>query len=389
MTGRARMLALATALVTGLALPHAALAQDEPIPQPTGDEGVDASTFDETLSPYGQWVDTGTGPNDGRAWRPDPSVVGDDFQPYATGGHWVYSDYGWNWESDYGWGWAPFHYGRWALTPSWGWVWYPGTVWAPAWVDWRFGGGYVGWAPLPPVGFAVVVQPWRPYWCFVPSNVFIYHDLWAYRLPVDRIHSAYAATVPVHQAVSYGRARWYAGPPAPQIEHAVGRPVPRIAGFTPPAPGRIQAVAPTQRIGAPGPRSTGPAPVSPGFNRPGFSPPTYRAPSPTSVPHAPNPWRGGTPGGSAVPHSAPSAPPPHPRSMGYWSPGPRGTPGGMGTPRTFSTPYPSGGSRSFSAPAPHVGGGARPMGGGGSSGGHPSGGGGHVGGGHGGGHVGR
>ena len=144
-----RVLAMTAALLWGvLGHPRAALAQDEPIPQP--DDGLDASTFDETLSPYGQWVDTGAGPNDGRAWRPDPDVVGEDFQPYATGGRWVYSDWGWTWESDYPWGWAPFHYGRWALTPSWGWVWYPGTVWAPAWVDWRFGGGYIGWAPLPP-----------------------------------------------------------------------------------------------------------------------------------------------------------------------------------------------------------------------------------------------
>jgi uncharacterized membrane protein YgcG len=403
MTGRAQLLVLATALMTGLALPRVALAQEEPIPQPTGDEGVDASTFDETLSPYGQWVDTGTGPNDGRAWRPDPNAVGDDFQPYATGGHWVYSDYGWSWESDYAWGWAPFHYGRWALTPSWGWVWYPGTVWAPAWVDWRFGGGYVGWAPLPPFGYAVVVQPWRPYWCFVPSNAFIYHDVWAYRLPVDRIHGAYAATVPVHQAVSYGRARWYAGPPAPQIEHAVGRPVPRIAGFTPPAPGRIQAVAPTTRIGAPPPRSFGPAPVAPGFNRPGYTPPAYRAPS------SPSPWRGGAPGGTAAPSPAPSTPAPHPRSLGYWSPGPRSSPGAMSRsfsapalpsttqPRGYSAPYSYGGSRSFSAPAPHVGGSAHPTGGGsfggargGGGGGHTGGGGGHSGGGHsGGGHVGR
>ena len=40
------------------------------------------------------------------------------------------------------------------------------------------------------MGFAVVVQPWRPYWCFVTSNFFIYHDVWAYRLTVDRINAA-------------------------------------------------------------------------------------------------------------------------------------------------------------------------------------------------------
>src|SRR5215469_6648432 len=329
---RSRLLVvLGAALFWGaLGVSHHALAQEEPIPQPEGD--ADVTTFDETLSPYGQWVDTGEGPNDGRAWRPDPDVVGEDFQPYATGGRWVYSDWGWTWESDYPWGWVPFHYGRWAMTPSWGWVWYPGAVWAPAWVDWRFGGGYIGWAPLPPVGYAVVVQPWRPYWCFVPSNVFIYRDVWAYRLPVGSIHAAYAATVPVHQAVSYGRARWYAGPPVPQVEHAVGRPVPRVTGFTPPAPGRVQPVLPPSRGLAPGALAPRPGAPFPGVSRPGTPNPSG---SPgagwRSAPGAPSPWRGGSPGGgTAAPRpaapsspSGPSAPGPRPRSLGYWSPTPR------------------------------------------------------------------
>ena len=410
---RAGLLTLvAAALFWGpLVLPVRVLAQDEPIPQPEGD--VDVTTFDETLNPYGQWVDTGSGPNDGRAWRPDPDVVGEDFQPYATGGHWVYSDWGWTWESDYPWGWAPFHYGRWALTPSWGWVWYPGTVWAPAWVDWRFGGGYIGWAPLPPVGYAVVVQPWRPYWCFVPSNVFVYHDVWAYRLPVDHIHSAYAATVPVHQAVSYGRARWYAGPPLPQVEHAAGRPVPRVTGFTPPAPGRVQAVLPpTRATGTLAPRGGSPfpgmTPVRP--STPGGAPPApgggYRAPA------GPSPWRGSPPSGGA-PAPRPASPPPsapsgsaapRPRSLGYWSPpargfsGPSAAQGYAASSRSFAGQPASGfgyGSRGFSAPsrgfsAPsgsrgggggmHVGGGGGHSGGGG--GGHGGGGGGHGGGGH-------
>jgi uncharacterized membrane protein YgcG len=425
---RARLLAvLGAALFWGpLGVSTRALAQDEPIPQPDGD--MDVTTFDETLSPYGQWVDTGEGPNDGRAWRPDPDVVGEDFQPYATGGHWVSSDWGWTWESDYPWGWAPYHYGRWALTPSWGWVWYPGTVWAPAWVDWRFGGGYIGWAPLPPVGFAVVVQPWRPYWCFVPSNVFIYHDVWAYRLPVGSIHSAYAATVPVHQAVSYGRARWYAGPPVPQVEHAVGRPVPRVTGFTPPAPGRVQSVLPPSRGLAPGALAPRPGQPYPGLTP--VRPATPAAPGGWRAPPSPGPWRGGSsPGGSPAPRpgpsapsapSGPSAPGPRPRSLGYWSPQPRSeapsyagprtfggpssarsfsapsprTFAGPSSPRSFSTPAPGGfggAPRSFSAPpsggfgggprgggfsAPHGGGGGGHSSGGGGGGGHSSGGGG-------------
>jgi len=31
-----------------------------------------------------------------------------------------------------------------------GWVWVPGDEWAPAWVSWRKGNDFVGWAPLPP-----------------------------------------------------------------------------------------------------------------------------------------------------------------------------------------------------------------------------------------------
>ena len=30
------------------------------------------------------------------------------------------------------------------------WIWVPGIEWAPTWVTWRVGGGYIGWAPLPP-----------------------------------------------------------------------------------------------------------------------------------------------------------------------------------------------------------------------------------------------
>jgi hypothetical protein len=53
------------------------------------------------------------------------------------------------------WAWATFHYGRWYYDTGLGWAWVPGAVWAPAWVAWRDGGGYLGWAPLPPsVGFS-------------------------------------------------------------------------------------------------------------------------------------------------------------------------------------------------------------------------------------------
>ena len=74
-------------------------------------------------------------------------VIG--WHPY-TYGHWVYTDVGWTWVSDYEWGAIPYHYGTWVLEPELGWVWVPGYVWAPAWVVFRTGPSYVGWAPVPP-----------------------------------------------------------------------------------------------------------------------------------------------------------------------------------------------------------------------------------------------
>ncbi len=85
----------------------------------------------------------------GLVWVPNPNAVGSDFEPYASAGHWTY-DNNWTWVSDYSWGWVPFHYGRWAQTQGEGWAWIPGRTYAGAWVDWRVGNGYVGWAPARP-----------------------------------------------------------------------------------------------------------------------------------------------------------------------------------------------------------------------------------------------
>jgi hypothetical protein len=71
------------------------------------------------------------------------------WRPYSNG-YWQRTDAGWYWASDEPWGWATYHYGRWDFHPEFGWIWVPHTQWAPAWVCWREGGGYVGWAPLRP-----------------------------------------------------------------------------------------------------------------------------------------------------------------------------------------------------------------------------------------------
>ncbi|HXO41727.1 MAG TPA: DUF6600 domain-containing protein, partial [Thermoanaerobaculia bacterium] len=139
-----------------------------------GDGQGDAGTryFHQRLSPFGRWE---THASYGEVWRPR---VAAGWRPYTTG-HWVYTDYGWTWAADESWGWAPFHYGRWYQDASLGWGWVPGNVWAPAWVDWRNGGGYVGWAALPPeAGFSVGVGVSfggfdlnsSSHYCFVPER---------------------------------------------------------------------------------------------------------------------------------------------------------------------------------------------------------------------------
>ena len=85
----------------------------------------------------------------GYVFQPRQAAQARDWRPY-TNGHWVYTDAGWTWISDEKFGWATYHYGRWIRLRSVGWVWVPGEQWAPAWVSWRKGGDYVGWAPLPP-----------------------------------------------------------------------------------------------------------------------------------------------------------------------------------------------------------------------------------------------
>ncbi len=159
------LLASSYVLLTSCATTYQAAAETPVYYDQPQQAGISIDGFYDQLSPYGRWVSY---PQYGQVWIPS---AGGDFQPYATNGHWVYTDYGWTWASDYSWGWAPFHYGRWLFDNAYGWVWIPGTDWSPAWVDWRTGGDYYGWAPMGPgvtVGVSVGLQP--NYWHFVPRQ---------------------------------------------------------------------------------------------------------------------------------------------------------------------------------------------------------------------------
>src|SRR5438270_8109104 len=94
----------------------------------------------------GSWFEVG---DYGYCWQPDAAVNDPTWRPYADG-YWAYTDSGWTWISFEEFGWATDHYGRWVTLAEYGWVWKPGYEWGPAWVSWRTGGNYIGWAPLPP-----------------------------------------------------------------------------------------------------------------------------------------------------------------------------------------------------------------------------------------------
>jgi hypothetical protein len=133
------------------------------------------STFYTRLEPYGDWIETD---DYGYVYHPR-EAENNRWRPY-TDGHWVYTDAGWTWVSEEAFGWATYHYGRWTRLRGVGWVWVPGNEWAPAWVSWRKGGQYVGWAPLPPEAHfdrASGIHNWSDnyydvgpdQYCFVPT----------------------------------------------------------------------------------------------------------------------------------------------------------------------------------------------------------------------------
>jgi Family of unknown function (DUF6600) len=174
------LVAFAAVLLATTVLPRGAAAQDA---DPASDEAqptsqVDAVSFQQALAPYGEWADN---QQYGRVWIPtaarDPA-----WQPY-TAGQWVYTDeYGWYFVGEEPFAWIVYHYGRWIADQTDGWIWIPDDVWGPAWVAWRQGDGFLGWAPLPPdTGYDIDTVP--DTWIFVETAAFVRPDIRSYCFP--------------------------------------------------------------------------------------------------------------------------------------------------------------------------------------------------------------
>ena len=178
--------------------------------------GVSFNVFYNELRPHGRWINNG---RYGRVWIPN---AGRNFHPYATNGYWVMTDYGNTWVSDYSWGWAPFHYGRWYYDDYYGWAWIPGYEWAPAWVSWRSGGGYYGWAPMGP-GLHININIDIPglYWTFLPNRYMYHRNMHRY---YNRYSPAiYNRTTIINNTYVYNDNRYYSGPSARDYERTTGR----------------------------------------------------------------------------------------------------------------------------------------------------------------------
>jgi hypothetical protein len=218
----------------------AAPAAAAPPPAYVSSPPADVSYFYNNLAPYGTWVSL---EGYGWCWQPRAVVISRGWRPYCDGGHWVYSDVGWYWQSDYSWGWAPFHYGRWYAHPRCGWVWTPDRVWGPAWVTWRVAGDNCGWAPLPPrASFDV-----RLGWCFngvtvgasfgfgLGANAFAFvgfgdfcnRNLAPRCLPPARVTTIYQQTTVINNYVVNNNTVVHRGIPIERVSAASHSPVPR------------------------------------------------------------------------------------------------------------------------------------------------------------------
>ncbi|GAB1349643.1 hypothetical protein MASR1M107_18570 [Ignavibacteriales bacterium] len=140
------------------------------------------NAFYNDLRAHGYWMEI----DNVVVWK--PSRVRSNWQPY-TYGRWIYTSYGWFWDSDEAFGDIVFHYGRWYYDNWEGWVWVPGYEWAPAWVEWRYDDDYIGWAPLSPyatfnrnygisftINIVIPVNQWR----FVRIRDFHRHNIYDY-----------------------------------------------------------------------------------------------------------------------------------------------------------------------------------------------------------------
>ncbi|MFI5296865.1 MAG: DUF6600 domain-containing protein [Polyangiales bacterium] len=260
----------------------------EPVVEESDDEDYAPAvlpTFQAELDQYGYWVEDACG----TVWVPRHDIVGASFYPYMSHGHWAYTSEGYSWVSDFPWGNRTFHYGRWYWSKTWGWVWSPSGRYTHAAVEWRSGGGHMGWRPLPPDrcwrgGSAVAItSEWdAPGYVFVPGESFFAPSLVSVSIVGDR-SAAFVGTTTVFATPARHSTGVFFGPSPVSASIPVAH-ITKATVVLPPAsrPGAVKWAAPashppvlhkppappTKPVGfapQPGPRISHP-PVMPGVH---------------------------------------------------------------------------------------------------------------------------
>jgi hypothetical protein len=242
-----------------------------------GAVGVDF--FYSNLAPYGYWIDR---PSYGWVWV--PRHVRHGWRPYSSG-RWVYTDYGWTWVSSEPYGWATYHYGRWYNDPDYGYEWVPGTDWGPAWVSWQQGGGYLGWAALPPdvgwnagaglaYGGVDLSIGLAPHYCFVPERNFLAANVGTFIVPPERNLAIIRNTTNFTNYTVEGGRVFNRGVAVDRIQQVTGQPVRqfRLAAASDPRTARVSGnsvamfrpTAVVRRANAPDPTRVAPRAVATG-----------------------------------------------------------------------------------------------------------------------------
>jgi hypothetical protein len=109
----------------------------------------------------------------GYVWRPSYNdyYPWGGWQPYYYG-HWTEINDHLFWVPEEKWGWVPYHLGLWIWSKKYGWIWMPGSAFAPSWSVWNLTMGYCYW------------RFWS-LWDWYPS-----HFSWAYGAGVSGISGA-------------------------------------------------------------------------------------------------------------------------------------------------------------------------------------------------------
>lgn len=242
---------------------------------------VDYKQFYEQLSPHGEWievtgdeigVDLGKSTASGEkvhrkisfsqlfgvnsayadnadigaffVWKPAPElgvsistpntdpVPPTTYVPYSNG-QWVNTEQGWYFQAPTPYEEVVHHYGRWTNSPEVGWVWVPGRVWSPAWVDWKQDDEYVAWSPLPPGSYIVndqIINPplYDDRYVVVEKRYFVEPELYKYhvvenkkKIIIQELRKVDGVMVVNHRVINKG-------PEVSVIESVLGVPIPIV-----------------------------------------------------------------------------------------------------------------------------------------------------------------